>query len=217
MIPLADDAPARRFPVVTLSLIALNALLYLIWQARIGIGASVALGALVPASLTGDVGGRTFGTVLSSMFLHGGLLHLAGNMWFLWIFGNNVEDVLRPARYLLFYLLCGIAAALTHVIATPQSLVPLVGASGAVSGVLGAYLIRFPRARLTLLTPIPIIFPIIRIPAPVFLLFWIGFQVAAQRVDASRHGPASGGIAYLAHIGGFIAGIGLLPLLTPRR
>ncbi|HEY5790492.1 MAG TPA: rhomboid family intramembrane serine protease [Gammaproteobacteria bacterium] len=154
-------------------------------------------------------------TVLTSMFMHGGWLHLLGNLLYLWIFGNNVEDRFGHLRFLLFYLLCGIAAALAQALSAPGSEVPMVGASGAISGVLGAYLLLWPRARILVLVPLGIIFWTLRLPALVVLGLWFALQL----VSSLATDPGQGGVAFLAHVGGFVAGMVLLPLflLLGRR
>jgi membrane associated rhomboid family serine protease len=151
-------------------------------------------------------------TIFTSMFMHGGLVHLAGNMLYLWIFGNNVEDTLGHTRYLVFYLLSGIAAALAQTLVGPSSVVPMVGASGAISGVLGAYLVLFPGARVTTLIILGFFFRLVQIPAMVVLGFWIVLQV----LNGLGSFGSSGGVAFFAHIGGFVAGMGLLYVLRPR-
>jgi len=168
---------------------------------------------LIPARFTVDAIAQhfTFGqqifSLVSFMFLHGGFLHLLGNMWFLYIFGDNVEDTLGPVRYLAFYLICGWASALIHVLFNIQSQVPVIGASGAIAGVMGAYLILYPRSRVLTLIPIIIIPYFIEIPAAFFLVIWFLIQF----ISATMSGPAGGaGIAWWAHVGGFVSGIGLV-------
>lgn len=207
MIPLYDDQPTRSFPYFTILLILANVAVFAFWQLNVGLQESVALAALTPLELSqhSPVAVRN---IFSSMFMHGSWMHLIGNMWFLWIFGNNVEDAMGPFRFLAFYLLCGVLATLAHVMAEPQSTIPLVGASGAVSGVLGAYLIKHPRAYVRTIIPLGFIIRIADIPAFVFLLIWIGLQVFSQAVSGIR--GEHGGVAYLAHIGGFLAGMVLI-------
>ena len=154
------------------------------------------------------------------MFLHGGLLHLAGNMLFLWIFGDNVEDALGHGRFLLLYLGSGVLAALLQGVIAPSSLVPMVGASGAIAGVLGAYFVLYPHARVVTLVPLFFLFPLVEVPAFLFLLLWFLLQFwqgSAALVTSGKAGAAAGGVAWWAHVGGFVAGIGLLALLKPRR
>ena len=213
MIPLYDDQPTRSFPGITILLIVVNILVFAWWQLSVGVQQSVELAALVPAAVTTRVPGSDF-HLLYSMFMHGSWLHLIGNMWFLWIFGNNIEDITGHFRYILFFLLCGLAAAGAHILAQPMSTVPLVGASGAVSGVLGAYLLKHPHARVRTVLPLYVFVRVFDIPAFLFLLIWIGMQVLSQ-VASRAHG--GGGVAYLAHIGGFVAGMILIPLFQSRR
>ncbi len=145
-------------------------------------------------------------SVLYSMFLHGGWLHLIGNMWFLWIFGDNVEDVLGHASYLLFYLGCGAAAAVGQAVVAPSSTMPMVGASGAIAGVLGAYLVWFPWARVKTLIFLGFFFTVAELPAPIFLLVWFVVQFFSGTLALAGAGPAAGGVAWFAHVGGFLAG-----------
>jgi membrane associated rhomboid family serine protease len=155
-------------------------------------------------------------SMLTSMFLHGGWLHIIGNMWFLWIFGDNVEDVLGHLKYLGFYLLCGLAAALTQVALTPDSFVPTIGASGAIAGVMGAYLVKFPHSRILTLVFILVFFTTIELPAAFFLVYWFILQLfnGAGSV-ANAHSGA--GVAWFAHVGGFVAGIVLIKILPTRK
>jgi len=214
MIPLYDDQPTRSSPFITVALILANLIVFIGWQLGVGLEQSVALAAMVPAEIsTNTPQGAIY--IFTSMFMHGGWLHLIGNMWFLWIFGNNIEDACGHIRFLLLYVLCGVIAAFAHVIAQPESTVPLIGASGAVSGVLGAYLLLHPHARIRTLIPIVFLIRIVDIPAFVFLILWIGIQVLSQ--VTSQVGEGGGGVAYLAHIGGFIAGAALIKVLERRR
>ena len=228
MIPLKDDVPSSSFPFVTIGLIVLNVLVFL-YQASIGMGSERAAEAFimefgaVPCRVTGAcaVPGDfppPIATIFTSMFMHGGLFHIAGNMLYLWIFGDNVEDTLGHGRFLLFYLLSGVAAAAAQVVVNPDARVPMVGASGAVSGVLGAYLILFPYARVLVLLIFGIFFRIVRWPASIVLGFWIVVQFLNGLITVSvAAGGAAGGTAWFAHIGGFLAGIVLLFLMRPRR
>ncbi|MGH7402873.1 MAG: rhomboid family intramembrane serine protease [Candidatus Rokuibacteriota bacterium] len=173
---------------------------------------------LVPCRLTGACRSTLdlpspIATIFTSMFMHGGLLHIGGNMLYLWIFGNNIEDTLGHGRYLIFYLACGAAAALAQTATGPSSPVPMVGASGAVAGVLGAYLLLFPHAHVTTLIILGFFFRLVKIPALIVLGFWIVLQV----ISGLGTFGASGGVAFFAHIGGFLAGLGLLFALRPRR
>jgi membrane associated rhomboid family serine protease len=225
VFPLKDDNPARSIPLVTIALIAANVLVFLyqvsleaggVQGARAGQAFIEEFG-LVPCRLTGacpsptDLPSPTL-TVFTSMFMHGGLFHIGGNMLFLWIFGNNVEDTLGHGRYLVFYLACGVAAALAQTAIGPSSPIPMVGASGAVSGVLGSYLLLFPHASVTTLIILGFFFRLVKIPAVVVLGFWIVLQV----LNGLGSFGASGGVAFFAHIGGFVAGMGLLSVFRPR-
>jgi membrane associated rhomboid family serine protease len=225
VFPLKDDNPSNTAPVVTVALIVLNALVF-VYQISLQAGgpdgaraaqAFIEEFGLVPCRLTGAcrVGPELplpVVTIFTSMFIHGGLFHIGGNMLYLWIFGNNVEDTLGHTRYLIFYLLSGIAAALAQSVVGPSSLVPMVGASGAISGVLGAYLVLFPGAHVTTLIVFGFFFRLVQIPAMVVLGFWIVLQV----LNGLGSFGASGGVAFFAHIGGFVAGMGLLFVLRPR-
>ncbi len=158
---------------------------------------------------------ETIAPFFTSMFLHGGWLHLISNMWFLWIFGDNVEDVLGKARYIVFYLLCGLAAALTHFAVEPGSTLPVLGASGAIAGVLGAYLVLFPGARVVTLVPVFFFLQIMELPAFLILGYWFVLQILA--VSVAGLGPSSGGTAWWAHVGGFLTGVVLVLVMRPRR
>jgi membrane associated rhomboid family serine protease len=208
MIPLHDDNPTHRFPVVTVLIIAVNVFVFFFWQVRIGLEESVTQAAFVPAELTQGSGSAPWRNLLTSMFMHGGIMHLLGNMWFLWIFGDNIENECGTFRFILFYLLTGAVATLAHVWSEPGSMVPLVGASGAISGVLGGYLVQHPRVPIRTLIPLGFFTQIVDIPAFMFLFIWIGMQVFSQTL-ISRNTEA-GGVAYLAHIAGFVAGAALI-------
>ena len=219
MIPLRDDNPTVLRPVVTVSLILANAAVFfyeLSLDPRL-LEALIYQMGMVPASLAhGYIAGTGgYGTVLSSMFLHGGWMHIVGNMLYLWIFGNNVEDSMGHLRFIIFYLFAGIAAAMTHVVLNPAATAPTIGASGAISGVLGAYLVLFPRARVQTLVTLGFFIRIVYLPAWVLLIFWIGLQLLNQSL--APEDPSTGGIAYAAHIGGFAAGIILLPFFRKYR
>lgn len=221
MIPLHDDNPTARPPVITVALIAACVLVFL-WQVfqapqdqvriiySLGVIPAVLLGqqqlsaeiALIPPEIT----------VLTSMFLHGGWMHLIGNMLYLWIFGNNVEDVMGHVRFILFYLICGLGAAGAQILASPDSTVPMVGASGAISGVLGAYLLLFPRAQVLVGLPLGFFLHVVRLPAMLVLGFWFVIQLISS-LGASSEG---GGVAFLAHVGGFVAGMVLIPLFKHK-
>jgi len=230
MIPLHDDNPTTLKPVVTIGLIVVCTLVFL-WQVSLppasaeravyafGLIPAVLLGkaqlppevAAIPAQLS----------VFTSMFLHGGLLHLGGNMLYLWIFGNNVEDAMGHGRFIVFYLLCGLAAALAQTFQAPDSTVPMIGASGAIGGVLGGYIMLFPRARILVLLPIIVFITVIRIPAVIVLGFWFVMQFLLSAATVGQ----GGGVAHWAHVGGFAAGVLLIipfrnkafPLFGGRR
>ncbi|HXO20449.1 MAG TPA: rhomboid family intramembrane serine protease, partial [Thermoanaerobaculia bacterium] len=220
MIPLRDLNPSRTLPVVTVTLIAVNVLLFF-YELSLGpeLQPFVMQAAFVPARYLG--GGPLalipgFESALLSMFLHGGWAHIAGNMLFLWIFGDNVEDRLGHFRFLVFYLAAGFVATATQALVSPDSGVPQIGASGAISGVLGAYLFLFPRARVVTLLFLGFFVQLIRVPAMVFLPLWFLLQFFSG--IASLGAPSGqGGVAFFAHIGGFIAGPLLLLLLGGRR
>lgn len=222
MIPLRDANPSRTVPFVTYGIIAVNVLVFLFELAmgsQVG-GLFMEFGVVpyrVSASL-GD-GGIDPGAWLSfgtSMFLHGGWMHLIGNMLFLHVFGDNIEDRCGHGRFVLFYLLAGAAAAATQVAVHPSSEMPMVGASGAIAGVLGAYVILFPRARVLTLLPIVIFFQLIELPAYLFLGLWFLMQIASG-VLSLRIGADAGGVAWWAHIGGFLSGALFLPFLRRAR
>ena len=217
MIPLKDTVRARSFPAVNWLLIAINIFVFLI---ELQLGPRVeefifALG-VVPARLLDTPNPAQVLTVFTSMFLHGGWLHLFSNMLALYIFGDNVEDRLGHGRYLLFYLICGLAAAVAHIIFNPVSPVPTVGASGAISGVLGAYFILYPRARVITLIPIFILPWFVEIPAWIYLGFWFLSQLFNGTLAIVAGAQAFGGIAFWAHVGGFLAGIILVGLFARR-
>jgi membrane associated rhomboid family serine protease len=208
MIPLRDTQPSHSPPVVTATIIIVNVLVFL-YQFWLGpdIGtAFIAHFGLVPDRLqTNDV--------LTSMFLHGGWMHLIGNMWFLWIYGDNVEDVLGHTKFVLFYLLCGIAAALVHVTMNPYSRIPTVGASGAIAGVMGAYVVKFPHSRILTLVPIFVFFTTMELPAIVILAYWFILQIFSGFGSIAYSNVSRGGVAWWAHAGGFIAGMILIAIM----
>jgi membrane associated rhomboid family serine protease len=232
MIPYRDENETVRTAIVTLAIIAINVL---VWFAVQGAGVSQALAAsvcnlgLVPGELTGlarpgsgfEMGqgmacvvdaGREPEHILTSMFLHGGWMHLIGNMWFLWLFGNNIEDSMGRLRFIIFYLLCGIGAALAQVFADPNSIVPMVGASGAISGVMGAYIVLYPRVRVFTLVPLGFFITSIALPAWVMLGYWMLLQVLGGVA-----GQEGGGVAFWAHVGGFVCGVLLIRLFARRE
>jgi membrane associated rhomboid family serine protease len=215
VIPLRDINPTERFGIVTLLLVIANSavFLYALTLGRAGGELFVSSFALIPARLfspaaLNDGALPVAATVLTSMFLHGGIPHIAGNMLYLWIFGNNVEDDTGRLRFILFYLLCGTAAAMTHAFANKSSIIPMIGASGAVSGVLGAYLLLYPRARVVTLVFFGFYMRTMEIPAIGVLGSWFLIQFLSA-LSASSSG---GGIAWYAHVGGFVAGMVLIGL-----
>lgn len=220
MIPLRDDNPTRGTPLVNYALIAACAAVFL-WQVSLGARLEAAIYAygLIPDVLLGDARlppelavVPAWMTVFTSMFLHGGWMHLIGNLLYLWIFGDNVEDRLGHGRFVAFYLLCGIAAALAQALPAPDSQIPMVGASGAISGVLGAYLLMYPRAHVLVLIPLGPLSQLVRLPAMLVLGLWFAMQLLSELAA-----DAGAGVAFRAHIGGFVAGMLLLPLMRRRR
>ena len=222
MIPLHDDNPTKIFPIFTVAFIVLCVLVFL-WQSSLGpernqvivfslgVIPAVLLDkvqlpaelAVIPAELT----------VFTSMFLHGGFMHLVGNMLYLWIFGNNVEDSMGHFRFVIFYLLCGVAAVAGQTLQNPDSSIPMIGASGAISGVLGAYILLYPHARVLVAVPLGFIMHLVRLPA-----FWVlGLWILLQIVSSYFSDNEGGGVAWFAHIGGFIAGMALIPLFKYKR
>ena len=236
MFPYHDENETQRTPYVTMALIALNVMAWIFVQ---GAGAlrplaeSVCNLGLVPAELTASLPpgtgvpmgdglicvidpGRQISHVLTSMFLHGSWMHLLGNMWFLWLFGNNIEDAMTRPRFLAFYLLCGLAAALAQVAASPSSPVPMVGASGAISAVMGAYLVLFPRVRVFTLVVLGFYVTSVALPAWAMLIYWalLQFFGGITSIVAAQEG----GVAFWAHLGGFLAGVVLVKLFErPER
>jgi membrane associated rhomboid family serine protease len=225
VIPLKDDLPTQRTPVATIVLLAAN-LLAFGWQVGAGIDVSIQRGGAIPYEILTfqDVEWRALVppplTIVTSMFLHGGVLHVAMNLLTLWIFGNNVEDALGRARFVAFYLVAGVAAALAQTVAAAASgdaLVPMVGASGAIAGVLAAYLVLFPHARVLTLVVVVIVVRLVRVPAGLFIGFWFLLQILSVVFGGDP------GVAFMAHIGGFVAGwllvrvVGRHPLWRARR
>ncbi len=215
MIPIRDTVRSETYPIVNNALIALNVFVFLIELSKgPGLNHFIYVYGLVPARYTVPEISAYFTTgqqviaLFSFMFLHGGFFHLFGNMWFLYIFGDNVEDQLGHLRYLIFYIVCGLASGISHIALNWTSQVPTIGASGAIAGVMGAYFILFPRARVLTLVPLLIFFPFIEIPAFVFLGIWFLFQF----MSAATYSAQVAGIAWWAHIGGFIFGIIFLKL-----
>jgi membrane associated rhomboid family serine protease len=245
VFPLKDNIPTLRTPVVTIALIVANVVFYLFFQKKTGIdftgnslnqhdlfdyaavpyefshpGEHCQLAADQTAALCGnDVpdGLPTLVTVFTAMFAHAGLLHLGGNMLFLWIFGNNVEDAMGRVKFLLFYLGAGIAALALQVVVGPDEAVPTLGASGAVAGILGGYLLLYPRARVVTVVFVILFFTVIELPAIVFLVIWFAQQALFGAADLTNPTGGSGGVAYFAHIGGFVFGLLLVKVLATRH
>jgi rhomboid family protein len=216
LIPLYDTVRSRRVPIVNWLLIGANVLVFLyeISLSRSGLANATRTWGLVPAALVAEPQ-TAWPTIFTSMFLHGGWFHILSNMWVLYIFGDNVEDRMGGGRYLFFYLLSGTAAALLQSFLLPTSRVPMIGASGAIAGVLGAYLLLYPRARIASLVPILFIFTIIDIPAPIFLLFWFVSQLFSGWL--SLGGAGGSGVAWFAHVGGFVFGMLGVFIFARRR
>lgn len=225
MVPLRDENPTRTTPYVTYGLIAANIVMFIV---ELSIGSTQLdqffhLFAIVPRELTASFNGITVGqpiaeplTLVTSQFLHAGFMHVGFNMLFLWIFGNNIEDELGHIKFILFYLTCGVLAALSQWYFDPQSTIPSLGASGAIAGVMGAYILKFPKVRVLTLIPLGIFFYTIRIPAVFFLGFWFvqqAFSGISMLEVQTAIGMDSGGVAYWAHAGGFVFGALLAPLL----
>ncbi len=204
--PFHDENPTRDFPLFTIVLIGANIFVFFWGFSYPGHIASLFTSyGLVPYNFVQSPI-QTYPNVFSAMFLHAGLFHLAGNMLFLWIFGNNIEDVLGKIRFITFYLLCGVIAAMCHVFMDTGSVIPMVGASGAIAGVLGAYLVLFPKAKVKTLVFLGILITIVRIPAAFLLVFWLGIQIYSNLAMSNQ----GGGVAWMAHIGGFVAGMILI-------
>ncbi|MCX8026329.1 MAG: rhomboid family intramembrane serine protease [Thermodesulfovibrionales bacterium] len=219
MIPFKDDNPTRTFPFITITIIVLNCLIYLyeIFSPPRKIPFASLFGVIPYSIITFDQI-QPIHPVLSiftSMFLHGGLFHLGGNMLYLWIFGNNIEDAIGHFRFLIFYLFAGIIAAYSQAITNPSSMIPMIGASGAVSGVLGAYLLLYPHARVYTLFIFFFFVQIIRVPAYIVIGFWVIIQIVNGLISTTF--AAHGGVAWFAHIGGFVAGLLTIRLWLPKR
>ena len=216
MIPFRDDNPTEITPVMTVTFIVLCVLVFF-YEVSLPPQASegfVYMYGAIPSVVFGYtqlpqelVSLPAYGTLISSMFLHGGWMHLIGNMLYLWIFGNNIEDVMGHIKFVVFYVACGVIAALSHALIDPQSNVPMVGASGAISGILGAYLLLYPHARVLVLIPLGFFSRLMYVPAGVVLGLWILMQVLSGGMSLGNQG---GGVAFFAHIGGFIAGMVLI-------
>jgi len=205
MIPISDQLPTRIKPVVNYLLIGLNILVFIfMWLAGPRQDALLYQFALIPANFVANINIANITDIFTSMFMHGGVAHLVGNMLYLWIFGDNVEDRFGHIGYLVFYLFGGVAASLTHVITNPNSQIPTVGASGAIAAVLGAYLVMYPRSRVATFIPLGFFLRLTMVPASIVLGLWFVMQLFSGFV--SLGGPDVGGVAFWAHIGGFVAG-----------
>jgi membrane associated rhomboid family serine protease len=229
MIPIRDDQPRFSTPYVTYFLVALNALVFL-FELSVGAQSHQALNSMiyefgiVPSHFGEALAGAAhfslaaaFLPILTSMFLHGSWLHIIGNMWVLWIFGDNIEDYLGHFSFLLFYLLCGFAAAIAHILLNAGSDVPTVGASGAIAGVMGAYFLLYPKARVLTLVPLIVFFTFWWLPAWIVLGYWFLLQfLSGAATSIAYSSPSGGGVAFWAHVGGFVAGLVLIKIL-PRR
>ncbi len=238
MLPLRDNIPTSRTPYVTYAFIVANILVYFFWQKG-----GLTLGdpssqhyicqlqdwAAIPYEIThpgdqvqiatgcGAPDAPTYLTIFTAMFMHGGLLHLGGNMLFLWIFGNNVEDSMGPVKFVIFYLLAGVAALALQTVIDPSSQIPTLGASGAIAGVLGGYLLIFPKARIVTVIFIVFFFTILELPALLVLAFWFLQQALFGYFDLMQPGDGGGGVAYFAHIGGFVFGLLAIRLFSSRK
>jgi membrane associated rhomboid family serine protease len=234
VFPYRDDNPTLKPPFVTAGIVAVTAIVWLVVQ---GAGSDPVLAnsvcqlGAIPGRVLGNVAegtrialgpnvmclvgsGRAWYSVVTSIFLHGSWFHLIGNMWFLWIFGNNVEDSMGRARFAVFYLICGILAALTQIFFTPNSPIPMVGASGAISGVMGAYLVLYPRVRVHMLIFLGFWITTVAVPAYLMLFYWAFIQVLQSLPALAGANEERGGVAVLAHVGGFVAGVAMIKLFV---
>lgn len=224
MIPLKDTIPSERYPIATIFLIMANVSVFF-YELSLGrqLPELVKFAGVVPARfldsrlhVSQGLLGRYF-PIFTSLFLHGGWIHLLGNMLYLWIFADNIEDRLGHSKFLIFYLLCGLGASLAHIFANPTSSVPSIGASGAIAGILGAYFILYPKSRIITLLPIFFFFQIIELPAFIFLAVWFIMQFFSGMLTLGAGTAQTGGIAWWAHIGGFLSGIFFILLLKGRK
>jgi membrane associated rhomboid family serine protease len=213
MIPLRSSEPHYGRPTATLAIIAVNAAVFL-YQLSLGLNSHAGDRFIMHYGLVPDR--LHYSSILTSMFIHGGFLHIAGNMWFLWIFGRGVEDLVGHVRYLVLYFACGIAGALLFVLLNANSVVPTVGASGAIAGVMGAYLVKFPRAHIITLVFIIIFITTVDLPAAFLLLYWFAIQFFSGVGSVGYSQVSQGGVAWFAHVGGFVAGM-LLVLIMPTN
>jgi membrane associated rhomboid family serine protease len=208
MFPLKDTIPSYSIPFITWVIIAINCLVFFF---EMSLSSNSLEGffnvhGVVPVTFLGNLSPQEIGTVISSMFLHGGWAHLLGNMWFLYIFGDNVEDRLGHFGYVFFYIFTGTVAAATQIFASPHSHVAMIGASGAISGVLGAYFAYYPQAKVVTLMPMGVVSRVVELPALVFLGFWFALQFFSGVTSLGAAAEESGGVAFWAHVGGFVAG-----------
>jgi len=212
MIPLRDVIPSRTTPYITVTIIFLNAVAWFFELSLPGDVLPIFLQAygVVPARLHAL-------TLVTSMFLHGSWMHVIGNMWYLWIFGDNVEDRVGHGRFIVFYLLCGIAAALGQILIDPESTLPTIGASGAIAGVMGGYLVLYPRSRVLTLIPLVIFWEVIEVPATLLLGFWFLLQLFSAGAIAVTSSTGGGGVAFMAHVAGFLCGAGGIFLFRQRQ
>jgi len=230
MIPLRDDVPSKSFPIVSITLIALNVLVFL-YEFSLGphLESFIRSWGATPMFFSAMLGTEydfigepiraqvsPLLTLFTSMFLHGGWMHLIGNMWYLWIFGDNVEDAMGKFRFIVFYLLTGVVAGVAQILISPHSAIPAVGASGAIAGVLGAYLILYPKARVLTIIPLGWYIQTVRLPALLVLGMWFVIQLFYGLASLPGAGQ-TGGVAFFAHIGGFVAGLVLVKLFQKRR
>ena len=217
MIPLRDNIHSRAFPVMTVLIIAANCFFFYheMKLSDPALTRFIAHYGLIPATFLAKLFKHpallnNYTPLISNLFLHGGWMHIIGNMWYLWFFGDHVEDCLGSLNYLFFFLLCGVAANLAQIVVEPHSITPTIGASGAISGILGAYLILYPRARISLLIPLFLFFPIIKVRAWIFLIFWFLLQLQSGTQTVLMSGT---NVAWWAHIGGFLAGMVLVKII----
>jgi membrane associated rhomboid family serine protease len=217
MIPLRDENPTRNLSFITILIIAINSLVF-IYELSLGSNLETKMLSfgVIPYKIIQMQNFKIIFTFITSLFLHASFIHLIGNMLYLWVFGNNIEDRLGHFKFIIFYLSCGILASLGYLLTAPQSQIPAIGASGAISGVLGVYLYLYPRARILVLVPFFGFFRIVKLPAIYFLGFWIILQFVYGTVNLSAAGT-EGGVAWFAHITGFFAGLILLPLFIRKR
>jgi membrane associated rhomboid family serine protease len=212
MIPLRDVIPSRTTPYITVTIILLNAIA---WVYELSVP-----GELLPVFLQvyGVVPARLHAlTLVTSMFLHGSWMHVIGNMWYLWIFGDNVEDRVGHGRFIVFYLLCGIAASLGQILIDPESTLPTIGASGAIAGVMGGYFVLYPRSRVLTLIPLVIFWEVIEVPAIMLLGFWFLMQLFSAGAIAVTASTGGGGVAFMAHVAGFLCGVGGIFVFRQRQ